>query len=142
MSTPQYVDVSDVPRSHNASAQHNVIKSDDPALDMSHEHSHARLHHDKHAAEGRKEDVVYSEGATFDKSAIPHQDPQDHDLARRRHADKGKKETDVNDTEKGSMSPDRLDEGDARTHTYSTFYAKYRIYAHLVIWLFFTGFVS
>ena len=141
MSTPQHVDVSEAPHGHNVSAQHHAIENDDPALDRSHEHQHAHLHHDNYAGQGRKEELVYSEGTTFEKSTIPPQDPQDHDLARKRHQDPAKKATAALDAETGSMSPDRFNEEDPRTHTLSSFYARFRILFHLCIWLFFTGLV-
>lgn len=141
MSNQDSIDVSQTPRGHNISAQHRVVENDDPALNISQEHQHGHLHHDKHAEQGRNEEVMYSEGTTFEKSTIPPQDPQDDDLARRRRPDPAKKNVDINDTEKGSMSPDRFDEEDPRTHTLSSFYSRYRIFAHLFIWLFFTGFV-
>ena len=75
------------------------------------------------------------EGATSEKSTTSHDQE-----ARRRHADKPNKVADLSDTEKGPLSPDRLGEEDPRAHS-PTIYARYRVYAHLVIWLFFTGLV-
>lgn len=141
MSRQEYVDVSEAPPSHNASAQHRVVENDDPALNTSYEHRHAHLHHDAHA-EHRDNEAVYSESTTFEKSTIPHQDPQDHDLYRRRHADPAKTTAGVVDTEKCSMSPDNYPEDDPRTHSLSNFYARYCVFVHLFIWLFFTGSVT
>lgn len=141
MSKPESIDVSEAPERHNASSQQRVLENDDPALDKSHEHNHRHIHHDQHAEQGRKEEVVYSKGTTFEKSAIPHQDPQDHDLARRRHADPSRASNGTQDMEKAAISPDRLDEQDPRTHTLSNVYTRYRIFFHLFIWLFFTGYV-
>lgn len=142
MPTQEYLDVTEAPQNHNTSSQRHVIENDDPALDKSNEHGHSHLHHDKHAAEGSKEEVVYSKGTTSEKSAIPHQNPQDHDLARRRRGDPSKASAAVKDAEKGDVSSDGLEEEDPRTHTFSNFYRKYRIFFHLFIWLFFTGYVS
>lgn len=142
MTTVQYPDVAQAPDDHNTSAQHNVVENDDPALQKSHEHAHGHLHHDQEAAQGKPEEVIYSRGTTFEKSTIPHQDPQDHDLARRRHTNSAKPSAAVKDAEKGDMSPEESDEEDPRTHTLSNFYAKYRIFFHLFIWLFFTGYVG
>lgn len=141
MSTQDYIDVSHAPHGHNVSAQHRVVEKDAPALKTSQEHQHGHLHHDKHAEQGCNDEVVYSEGTTFEESTTPPQDAQDHDLARRRRAEPAKKAVDIDDTEKGSISPDRFDEEDPRTHTLSSYYSRHRIFAHLFIWLFFTGFV-
>ena len=141
MSTPKHLDVAEAPDTHNTSSQHPVVENDDPALGESrkHTHNHGHMHHDKHAEQGRKDEVVYSKGTVLERSTIPHQDPQDHDLARRRHADPSKGSTEIMDSEKGAMSPERLDEGDPQSHTLSNFYLKYRIFFHLFIWLVFTG---
>lgn len=139
MAAPEYEDVTaDIAHNHNASAQHHVAPNHDPALDISHEHQHPHLHHDVYAEHHRPDEVVYSQGTTFEKSTIPPQDPQDHDLHRRYHPNE-KMTADIVDAEKGTMSPLRSEEEDPKTHTMSTFYAKYRIFFHLVLWLFFTG---
>lgn len=142
MAIAEHADVSEAPGAHSTSSQHHIVKNDDPALDQSHEHTHVHMHHDKHAEQGRKDEVVYSKGATFERSTIPHQDPQDHDLARRRNADPSDGNSGMIDAEKAAMSPERLDEADPRTHTLSRFYLKYRLFFHLFIWLFFTGYVA
>ena len=142
MSRPEYLDVTKAVDTHNPSAQTNVVQNDDPALDRSHEHHHRHMHHDKFAEQGREDEVVYSDGTTFERSAIPHQDPQDHDLARQRHGHPLKGSTDVVDMEKSVASPERMDEADPRTHHFSNFYLKYRTFFHLFIWLFFTGYVT
>ena len=128
----------ETPQVHNASPQDHVIENDDPALNEAHEHSHSHMHHDKRAEQGRKDEVVYSEGTTFERSTIPRQDPRDHDPARRRYADPSKGNTGILDEEK-IINPETLDETDPRTHTLSNFYLRYRIFFHLFIWLFFTG---
>lgn len=141
MSAPEYRDTAaEAPHEHvhNASAQQHVIPNNDPVLDTSHEHSHGHLHHSTHAQQGRQDDVVYSQGTTFEKSTIPHQDPQDHDLHRRHLANETKMATGTVDPEKGALTPVRSEE-DPQTHTVSTFYAKLRIFFHMFIWLFFTG---
>ncbi|KAI9682247.1 MAG: hypothetical protein M1817_000301 [Caeruleum heppii] len=114
--------------------------SSDAALDPSHEHHHGHLHHDANAEQGRIDDVAYSKGTTLDKSTIPNESPHDHDLHRRRPADKAA--LDLNDAEKGTYSPNASaepDERDPRDHKWSNFYARYRIFFHLLIWLVFTG---
>ena len=139
MSTLNYANESDLHHTHGVSAQRHVAETHDLASDTSHHHSDDHLNNDSQDAKVQKEEVIYSEGTTSEKSTAPSQVPHDQE-ARRRHADKINQGADVSDTEKGSLSLDRLGEEDPRTHT-STFYARYRIYLHLVIWLFFTGLV-
>ena len=129
--------------SHNPSAQHNVVINNDPALDRAHEHHHAHIHHDANAEKGRHDDIVYSEGTTSESRVTPHQDPQDHDLHRRKQVDAVEKSVKSNfDSEKGSTSVGLghiQSEEDPQTHAGSTFYQRYRIFFHILIWSFFTG---
>lgn len=124
---------------HNFSAQRNVAINNDPALDISHEHRHAHLHHDAFAEKGRHDDPMYTTGTTFEHSMIPDQSPMDHNLHRRHHlAEKGTVE--VIDTERAAtQSPPLTAEDDPRSHSFSNFYARYRIFFHLALWLLFTG---
>lgn len=139
MAAPAYHDPTPtVGQTHNTSSQYHVRPNPDPALDLSHEHRHQHLHHDAFAEKGREDEVVYSKGTTFEKSTIPDESPLDHELHRRYHPGKG--EVEVGDTEKG-ISPVRYQEEDLQTHSFSNFYAKYRIFFHLFIWLLFTGYV-
>ncbi|KAI9871559.1 MAG: hypothetical protein M1830_002755 [Pleopsidium flavum] len=121
---------------HNTSPQHHVAPNSDSALEVSHEHHHRHLHHDAFAEKGRDDEVVYSKGTTFERSIIPEESPQDHELHRRHLSEKVGIE--VGDAEKG-MSPVRSNDEDPQTHTFSRFYAKYRICFHIFIWLLFTG---
>ena len=142
MSTPGYLDVTKAPDHHNASAQHPVVENSDSALDVSHGHPHRHLHHGEHAEQGELGEPLYSEGNTFEKSTIPNQDDhQYHDPARRRHVGLSKASAGLEDKEKGDLSLNGLEEDDPRTHTLSNFYRKYRIFFHLFVWLFFTGYV-
>ncbi|CAF9941294.1 MAG: hypothetical protein ALECFALPRED_009057 [Alectoria fallacina] len=136
--TSDYIDVTESKPDHNPSSQQNVIKNDDPVLQKSHEHHHEHLHHDAHAEESRKDEVVYSYGTTFEGRTIPRQDPQDHDLHRRRDADMAKEPATAFDREQGALSPSRSEE-DPQTPTFSNLYKRYRIFFHLFVWLFFTG---
>lgn len=136
--TSDYIDVTESQPDHNPSSQQDVIKNDDPVLQKSHEHHHEHLHHDAHAEKGRKDEVIYSYGTTFEGRSIPHQDPQDHDLHRRRDADMAKEPATAFDREQGALSPSRSEE-DPQTHTFSNLYKRYRIFFHLFVWLFFTG---
>ena len=125
---------------HNASLQPHVIPNDDPALDRAHEHHHTHLHHDANAEKRREDEVVYSKGTTNEKSTIPHQDHQDHDLSRRKHTDISKgtpiASDSLADAEQGGSASEELD---PQTHTASNLYRKYRLFFHLFIWLVFTG---
>ncbi|CAD6593838.1 MAG: hypothetical protein ASARMPREDX12_007695 [Alectoria sarmentosa] len=136
--TSDHIDVTESKPDHNPSSQQNVIKNDDPVLQKSHQHHHEHLHHDVHAAKGRKDEVIYSYGTTFEGRNVPHQDPQDHDLHRRRDADMAKEPATAFDREQGALSPSRSEE-DPQTHTFSNLYKRYRIFFHLFVWLFFTG---
>ena len=139
MSIPEYQDVTNIKPEHNQSAQHDVTPNPDPALDTSHEHHHAHLHHDAHAEQGRHDEVVYSKGTTFEKGVIPDQQPHHH---RKSHQGEVMETTQDVDTENGLTSDPSGEEEDPRHHSLSRFYAKYRIFAHLFIWLFFTGSVQ
>lgn len=139
MALPEYHDPTQtVAQTHNISSQHHVVPNSDPALEASHEHHHSHLHHDAFAEKGCEDEVVYSKGTTLERSTIPNESPQDHELHRRHQLEKGAVE--LGDAEKG-MSPVRYEEDDPQTHTFSRFYAKYRIFFHLFVWLLFTGYV-
>lgn len=139
MAAPDYHDPTQtVAQTHDTSPQRGVVPSSDPALEPSHEHHHQHLHHDAFAEKGREDEVIYSKGTTFETSIIPNESRRDHELHRRHHPGKG--DVEVGDAEKG-ISPMRYQEEDPQTHTFATFYGKYRIFFHLFIWLLFTGYV-
>ncbi|KAL8683396.1 MAG: hypothetical protein Q9186_000658 [Xanthomendoza sp. 1 TL-2023] len=125
---------------HNASEQHGVAQNNDPALNTAHEHTHRHLHHSTAANQGR-EQTEYSKGTTHEDSAIPSQDPHHHNVHPRPipNGPSSKGSAAVADAEKGNFSPDNRSDEDPRTHTLSSFYQKYRVYFHLFLWLFFTG---
>ena len=126
---------------HNTSPQEHVEPNLDPALDISREHYHSHLHHSTRATEGREDDnVAYTKGTTSEQSNIPNQDPQDHALHRRHNVEEKKGQVHVIDEEKGTSSPIEQ-EVDPQTHTLSNFYARFRVYFHVFIWLLFTGYV-
>lgn len=129
----------DIIRDHNASPQQQVTPSHDPALNVAHEHHHGHLHHDAYSEEGQDDEIVYSKGTTLEKSGIPDQDPQDQVLHRRHHLDDKKGSNRISDVENANISSALTEEKDPRSHAFSVFYAKYRIFFHLFIWLFFTG---
>lgn len=130
---------------HNASPQTGVTLNTDPALDISHEHQHSHLHHSTNAEKGRADEVVYSVGTTQEPSVIPHADPQDDYLRRRTHQDHDKKVSgfDVEDTEKGAISPINTSnesvEEDPRRHNLSGYYKKFKPIVHAFVFLLFTG---
>lgn len=135
-------------QTHNASPQTNVARNNDPALDVAHEHRHGHLHHNEFSERGRDGEVVYSQGTTFEHSMIPDQAPLDHDLHRRGHPERRANSKDafaVADAEKGAVGSeeegykDHAGVEDPKSHRFSRFYAKYRIYFHLFIFLLFTG---
>ncbi|KZF24342.1 hypothetical protein L228DRAFT_228305 [Xylona heveae TC161] len=127
------------PSGHNASSQHNVVPNLDPALDTSREHRHPHLHHDAFAVQGREENVAYTAGTTFEKSAIPDASPRDHGLHQQHVSDE--KAAEMSDAERGeAISPIRT--GETLTHqryTLASLYRRYAIFVHLFIWLGFTG---
>lgn len=126
--TPSYVDV----RGHSPSSQQDMTQNDDPALQNSNEHHQDHVHHNANA----EKDEVY--GTTFEGTAIPNQNPQNHDLHRRRHADMTKEPKATMDPEQGTMNPIRSEEN-PQTHTFLKFYQRYRIFFHLFFWIVFTG---
>jgi CNT family concentrative nucleoside transporter len=125
--------------------------SPDLALHASHEHTHQHLHHDARAEKGRTEEVVYSTGTTAEKSVIPDQDPLDNVMHRRQHAGEHSPEHGVFEKETGIAYNDKSydaekgeitlsgEEKDPKSHKFSRFYAKYRIFFHLFFLLLFTG---
>lgn len=138
MVVPEYHDVTDGV-AHNASNQHQIAPNRDPALDLAHERHHGHLHHDASAEKCREDELVYSKDTTFEKSTIPYQAPQDHDLYRRHQPNDDPGLIEVIDSKKGALSSPPLEEEDPQFHKFSSFYARYRIFFHLFLWLFFTG---
>jgi concentrative nucleoside transporter, CNT family len=129
---------------HNFSSQTDVVRNNDPALDIAHEHHHEHLHHSAAAEKGREDEVVYSMGTTGEKSNIPDADPMDHALHDRHHPERTGKRDDIgidyNTTEKGYGSEEHSgDDEAARGHRWKRFYRHYKIFIHLVILLVMTG---
>lgn len=126
---------------HNASSQQDVRQNQDLALHFSHEHQHKHIHHSERAEAGRLDEVVYSKDTTFGKahgSHVPDQVHEDQQLHHRHH----EKDTATSDSEKGVLEMASSDEEDSeKKHKFSRFYARYRIFFHLFIWLLFTGYV-
>lgn len=125
-------------QTHNSSPQQHVKKNDDPALDTANEYVHGHLHHTAQAEEGRAS-TEYTKGASYGVSGIPNQTTHDQ-TTHRRHPTTTLPSANP-DAEKGDFSREGSEE-DPRTHTFSNFYSKYRIFFHLFIWLLFTGLVK
>ena len=123
---------------HNFSAQHHVTSNPDLALHYSHEHEHKHLHHSHAAEAGRKDDIAYSMGTTFERSNIPNQNPQDYDTHPTPAVDE-KTIITQDDTENDGLDLPASEDGDLRRHRWSRLYRKNRILVHIFIWLLFTG---
>ncbi|KAF2100350.1 H+/nucleoside cotransporter-like protein [Rhizodiscina lignyota] len=132
---------------HNFSSQTDVVRNNDPALDIAHEHHHEHLHHSAAAEKGREDEVVYSIGTTGEKSNIPDADPMDHALHDRHHPERqhgiDKKNDlgiDYDATEKGYGSEGQSGEGEAaRGRGWKRFYRHYKLFIHIAIVVVFTG---
>lgn len=129
--------------SSSSSTQQTENHNNDPVPDEANEHHHAHIHHDVNAEEGREEEVVHAKGTTLEPRIMPHQDPQDHGMHHEKQAVKTEQSiASYSDPENGSGSfalGHIESEEDPQTHTASTFYQKYRLIFHLIIWLFFTA---
>lgn len=138
MVVPKYHDVTaDVV--HNVSTQDHVAPNHDPAPDLVYEHHHGHLQHDASSEKGRGIESVYSKGSAFEKSSIPYHAHYDRDLPQRHPSDKGPGSVGAIDAEKIAMNSPPSEEEDPQSQKVSAFYARYRIYFHLFLWLFFTG---
>ncbi|KAF1971562.1 hypothetical protein BU23DRAFT_555747 [Bimuria novae-zelandiae CBS 107.79] len=143
--------MADVSREHNSSPMPGVVRNPDPALDVAHEHHHNHLHHGAHShPEHLDEKVTYTKGTTANEpGVIPPQDPNDDMLHRLGHPER--KDVDIEkagggyyETEHGSLEKDSnangiAEEADPKRHKVSGFYRRYRLYVHIVIGMFFTG---
>lgn len=133
----------DLERAHNPAAQHDVIAIDKAALGRNIEHYPAHIYHDANAEESRETEVVYSKGNTIEPRVIPHQNPRDHDMHHRKQAEA------TDSTIPSGLNPENgstsialgsiQSEEDPRTHTASNIYRRYRVFFHVILWLFFTA---
>lgn len=125
---------------HNreASIEYNKVQSRDPSLSNSDSHHYRLSHHDANASLGQKEEVTYPKATTYNEKI----DPQTKTDLQQEHQPDALKgpSSDVVDPENAELGH-VSSEIDARTHTFSGFYSKHRIFFHLFIWLFFTGYV-
>lgn len=97
----------------------------DPALDPANEHRHTHHHHTAFAEKDREDEVVYSQGTTFDKPTIPDASPQYHSSFQ----DKDRENTDI----------EELGEGVTKRPWQRRLLKEWRHVVHAVIWLLFTG---
>ena len=111
----------------NPSPPQNVIQNDIQAVQSPHEHHPDHVHHDEHAERGRKDEITYSYGTTFEKSSSTPQDPPHHDPHRRQLADTTKEPVAAVSSEV------------PQAHSFSRFYKRYRIIFHLFLGALFTG---
>lgn len=135
---------------HNFSSQTDVVKNNDPALDVAREHHHEHLHHSARAEKGREDEVVYTTGTTAERSNVPDADPLDNALHNRGHPERGHPERiskkddigiDYDTAEKGyDVSDENGSHGSqTRAHRLKRFYRHWRIWIHLLILIVMTG---
>ena len=132
---------------HILSMQRSVDENPDLALHYSHEHQHKHLHHGHPSLAGKRDEVLYADGTTADNHlGFVNNGPQDyvkHQLRKPSEQIHEKDFSNSSDAEKGTMDPTRVMtndlEDDGRPHRTSRTYAKYRIFVHIFIWLFFTA---
>jgi CNT family concentrative nucleoside transporter len=138
----------DIPdHGHNLSMQKSVDENPDLTLHYSHEHQHKHLHHGRPSLTGKHDEVLYAEGTTIDNHmAFVNDNPQDYSKHQLRKPSEQIHEKDFSnsdDAEKGITDPTRIatnsSEDDGKKHRISRTYAKYRIFVHIFIWLFFTA---
>ena len=128
------------PGRHNASWQDSVASNPDPALNMSHEHKHSHLHHSAAALRGQeRETVVYSAGVNPDRSILPEDKTHEQHVHQRWRATS--KDIDVDNAEKGAIvdSIETASSEEKKRGRFASFYARWRIFFHIFIFLFFTG---
>ena len=128
------------PGRHNASWQDDVAPNYDPALDVSHEHRHSHIHHSAAALRGHEhETVVYSTGTTADRSVVPDDKTHDYHVQQRRR-DLSDDE-DVDSAEKGAAvdSVEAIPVKEKGKGRFARFYARWKIFFHIFVFLFFTG---
>lgn len=87
---------------------------------------------------------VYTVGTTTEHSIIPDPSPQDHPHYREKSINEKGENVNVGDVEKGKLSngsqlSTNSGELDPKSHKYSSFYRRYRIWFHLAIWIVVTG---
>ena len=125
-------------RDNNPSPKQNVVKDGHTALQNSTEHHHDHVQDNIQSRKSQENDVAHSYDAASDGNTVHHRDSQDSERHRKRHADMRKELAVAVDPEQNNVGLSRFEE-DAQSHTFSTFYKKYRVFFHLFIWAVFTG---
>ena len=123
MATTEYGNFTGDPSLNSALPQDHIAQYNDPVLDPTHQHHHGHRYHDEHVGKDKEDEVVYSIGSPIDKSTIPDQTAHDHN---------GHKSEDIHQT-------DIEEVGDPQSQKPLGLYTRYRVFFHLLIWLFFTG---
>lgn len=130
---------------HNLSMQRSVDENPDLALHYSHEHQHKHLHHGQPALVGKHDEVLYADGTTTDQHYVK-QNPQDYTKHQLRPPIEQVNEMDFinnGDAEKGEVDATQLtttsSEDDGKKHRVSRTYARYKVFAHIFIWVLFTA---
>ncbi|KAF2450678.1 hypothetical protein P171DRAFT_427002 [Karstenula rhodostoma CBS 690.94] len=141
--------MADVSREHNSSPMPGVVRNPDPALDIAHEHHHDHLHHGAATHADVLDTKAYTRGTTLNEpSVIPAQDPNGDALHRLGHPER--KDVDIEksggyyEAEQGSLEKDSHTNGVAEEHdskklSMSSLYRRFRIFVHIFIGMFFTG---
>ena len=125
-------------RDNNPSPKQNVVKDNHQTLPNSTEQHHDHVQYNIQSRKSQENDVTHSYDATLEGNTIHHQDSQNREHYRKRHADMRKELAIAVDPEQTNVGLSRFEE-DAQSHTFSTFYKKYRVFFHLFIWVVFTG---
>jgi hypothetical protein len=113
---------------HDAASDH-VIQNRDRASEIGPEN----------LLPARDDEAGYSKGIKLEKNAVPCQESQVRDLQPRPQPADLNPPVEMADPEKADMSPMLSEEADSQPQTPLSSYARYRIFFHLGIWLFFTG---
>ena len=120
---------------HDAYSQTNVVAHADSSLDKDLEYQHEDLHHHTSGKKQGEDQIVHTQDATKESLNLPVKGTS---LYHGDGATMSEKPKTVLDPEAGSLTEVQL-EDDAQTSKLSSRYSRYRLYIHLVIWLFFTG---
>ena len=119
-------------RHNSPSPKPNVVRDNHPTIQDSTEHHHDHVQYNMQSSKSQENDVTHSYDAALEGDTIHHQD------SRKRHADIRKELAVAVDPEQNDVGLSRTEE-DAQSHTFSSFYKKYRVFFHLFIWAVFTG---
>lgn len=129
-------------REHNNSPMPGVVRNNDPALDIAHEHEHNHVHHSARAV--HPDNIVYSTGTTDEKSNVPNPSAQDSHL-HQRHLDEkhdlekaGGYDYEVEKGTRSSTDPEPEEEKKA-WYSPSVLYRRFRLPVHIFIGALFTG---